>query len=487
MNAKRLIDQNRVRARLLLFAAVLLLAACGQGGASSQPTPTPLPTPIVPEKPTYTVERGTVVNTLEFTGRVSPVLEQELFFRTDGFVSDVFFARGDQVQAGDLLAELEIVDLQNRLAQQQVALQTAEVLLAQAEQEVADQLLEAEIDLEKLQLQLEQNQANDSTANFTTAQVRLQQAERQLAEAQETYDNAWDEARDWEQYMKDPTCLPGQGGPVPCTGQPLSERIENDRTSSERALAAAQDNLVVARAEYNDAYANRGVDDIDTQILEKDIELAEHKIEQLKRGVDLLLDLDVEKAQLEIEDIERQIADARLVAPFGGELLSVSIRSGSVAEAFKTVIVLADPSDLETTAELSNEELGQMSVGQIATIRLRSRPEQDFGGTVRQLPYPYGGGTAETEDEDTAVRIAFDDPDVALEMGELATVVIVLEEKQDVLWLPPAALRTFQGRTFVVVQDEDGQRRVDVRVGIESDERVEILEGVEEGQTIVGE
>lgn len=74
-----------------------------------------------------------------------------------------------------------------------------------------------------------------------------------------------------------------------------------------------------------------------------------------------------------------------------------------------------------------------------------------------------------------------------LELGELASVTIVLEEKADVLWLSPAAIRTFQGRQFVVIQAGDGQQRVDVRLGIESETRVGILEGVEEGQTIIGE
>ena len=149
---------------------------------------------------------------------------------------------------------------------------------------------------------------------------------------------------------------------------------------------------------------------------------------------------------------------------------------------------MADPEALEVTAELSAEQLSEMSVGQPASITLRSRPEDDMTGSVRQLPYPYGGGTAETDEGDTAARIAFDDPNVILEMGELATVVIVLEEKTGALWLPPAAIRTFQGRDFVVVQDDDGsQRRVDVRLGIESEERVEILEGLQRGQTVVGE
>ena len=482
--------RGRLGAGLIVVAVLLLATACslGEQGASSSATPTPLPTPIVPEKPLYTVEQGTVVKTLEFTGRVSPVLEQELFFKSDGFIADAFFARGDQVSEGDLLAELEIGDLQNRLAQQQLALQTAEISLAKAEETTADQLLEAQINLEKLRLQLEREQANPGSGRPVAAAVSLQAAERELAEAQEAYDTAWEPARDWELHMTDPTCLPGQGGLVPCTGQPLRDRLESERATTERRLAAAQDNLTIARADYGDAYATQSADAYSAQILEKDIELAEHRIEQLQRGADPLLALDVERTRLEIAGTDQQIKDAQLIAPFDGELLSVALRPGDSASAFRTVIVLADPEALEITAELGNEQLQEMSVGQVAMIQLRSRPEDDMSGYVRQLPYPYGGGTVEASEDDTATRVAFDDPNVTLEMGELATVIITLEEKQDALWLPPAAIRSFQGRDFVVVQDEDGsQRRVDVRLGIESEERVEILEGLQRGQTIVGE
>ena len=122
-----------------------------------------------------------------------------------------------------------------------------------------------------------------------------------------------------------------------------------------------------------------------------------------------------------------------------------------------------------------------------ATITLRNRPEEPFTGIVRQLPYAFSGGASGGDSEDTRVRIQFDNPPANLTLGELATVVIVLEEKEDVLWLPPAALRTFQGRTFVVIEEATGQRRADVRLGIESDARVEILEGVEVGDVILGE
>ncbi len=58
-----------------------MLTACSTSASDAEPTPTPLPTPVVPEKPTYVVQRGAVTKSLEFTGRVAPVEQQDLFFR----------------------------------------------------------------------------------------------------------------------------------------------------------------------------------------------------------------------------------------------------------------------------------------------------------------------------------------------------------------------------------------------------------------------
>ena len=148
---------------------------------------------------------------------------------------------------------------------------------------------------------------------------------------------------------------------------------------------------------------------------------------------------------------------------------------------------LADPRQVEITADLGSEELSQMALEQEAVITLRNRPDDTFGGTVRQLPYPYGGSTIDTGSADTAVHVSFAG-EADLVLGELATVSIVLQEKENVLWLPPAAIRTYQGRDFVVVQNPDGsQKRVDVLLGIETEERVEVAAGLEAGQMVLGE
>ena len=195
--------------------------------------------------------------------------------------------------------------------------------------------------------------------------------------------------------------------------------------------------------------------------------------------------LAVEQAQLDVKKIADKIAAASISAPLDGEVLALNIVPGNSIEAFKTAIVVGDPGALEITADLDASDVAELSVQMPASIRLRNRPEQDLSGFVRQLPFIGGSDAANTDDK--AVHVALQDKNIALELGELATVLITLEQKDNALWLPPAAIRTFQGRDFVVIQEGEAQRRVDVKLGIKGEDRVEVLEGVQEGQVVVGQ
>ena len=62
---------------------------------------------------------------------------------------------------------------------------------------------------------------------------------------------------------------------------------------------------------------------------------------------------------------------------------------------------------------------------------------------------------------------------------------IVTARKESALWLPPQAIRNFQGRRFVVVKDTEGERRADVKLGLQGEDRVEVLSGVLEGQVVI--
>jgi len=70
--------------------------------------------------------------------------------------------------------------------------------------------------------------------------------------------------------------------------------------------------------------------------------------------------------------------------------------------------------------------------------------------------------------------------------GDKVTVVVQLAHKEGALWLPPDAIRSAGGRTFVIINSDSGPKRVDIEIGLQTRDMVEILSGLEEGQIVVG-
>ena len=197
-----------------------------------------------------------------------------------------------------------------------------------------------------------------------------------------------------------------------------------------------------------------------------------------------MLAIEVQRAQQVLDWLEES---TRIVAPVDGEVISLSLYPGRPVEPFRTVIVIADPSAVEVSASLSIDQLRDITEGQEVTVFLSASPDRTWTGAVRRLPYPYGtGGSIESPagvDNSTRISLGGDVDEVKL--GDLVRVTIVLQEKDDALWLPPDAVRVFQGREFVIVQEGERQRRVDVELGIKGQDRVEILKGLREGQVVV--
>jgi multidrug efflux pump subunit AcrA (membrane-fusion protein) len=70
--------------------------------------------------------------------------------------------------------------------------------------------------------------------------------------------------------------------------------------------------------------------------------------------------------------------------------------------------------------------------------------------------------------------------------GDKVTVTVQLASKEGALWLPPDAIRSAGGRTFVIINSENGPKRIDVEIGLQTRDRVEITSGLTEGQVVVG-
>jgi RND family efflux transporter MFP subunit len=209
-----------------------------------------------------------------------------------------------------------------------------------------------------------------------------------------------------------------------------------------------------------------------------------------------LAQIDLDETKLHTKDLDKAIADSQIVSPMDGKVLSISVLEGSEVRAYNPMITVGDDSKLEVGGTLTSTQMQDLAEGMLANVELPNRPGEKLTGKIRSLPYPYGtgGGTKGSSSTsstgaaaDNTTRIALDNADSikGFRLGDLVQVTAILESKKNVLWLPPQAIRTFEGRNFVVVKTDNLPKRMDVRLGIKNEEQVEILEGLEEGQIVI--
>jgi len=249
----------------------------------------------------------------------------------------------------------------------------------------------------------------------------------------------------------------------------------------------AQLNLDLAQLRLDHAISQasspRSADDnflISTLEIERD--LAKLKLDQLDDGIDPALRFDVTQAQKAVDELLETISKAELIAPMDGQLSSFSISQGDSVSAYDIVGIVADNSDIEVTDVLDSNELSELTEGMAVTLQRSSTPGDVYTGTIATLPDPFGSGS----DEFTHIRFDTDTPLDEFSVGDRMSFTVIIEQRLDVLTLPTSAIRRFSGREFVVVQNDSVQQRVDVKLGLEGDNRVEIIEGVEENQTVIG-
>lgn len=271
-------------------------------------------------------------------------------------------------------------------------------------------------------------------------------------------------------------------------------RLDARRAEVERERRRAELRRDMAQLDYDFAVAQAGLSPTAAEQhaigrLALQLELAALDVAELDQAIDPALQVEVDGATLRLEQAQAALAAAQIVAPFDGIVLSIAKGAGRGVVAGETVLIVADIDELQASAGARDSELEQLAEDLPATVTAASGRGDALPGTVAYLPYPYGSGGVETSVEgDRTIHVAFDDQAAAREafdLGDRIAIEIVTATRQGVLWLPPQAVREFSGRRFVVVQEGGVQQRVDVELGIAGDGRVEIVEGLNEGQVVV--
>lgn len=481
------------------------------GAPTSAPTAEATPTPVE----TYTVQRGTIESILVLSGQVSPV-QNAMAFAQDGVVAEIFVQPGQLVNQGDLVAELDLGDLNARLREAQLANQQDQTSLSRAVEAGRLSVQQAELDLEAARQELEEVRQPATDVEIAEARVAVREAQANL----DTVRNNASQTKNTAKTNLDKAVLDlqaiqqdygdavnrlekGRGGSQEKELREEVDALERDMREAEAAVAQAQIDYDTARnnevAAVQEAEAQldlvkarldallRGPDPFDVADAERAVRRAEIELARTRQAAapDPSLVRAVEVGRLAVEEIEAQIVARRLYAPFSGEVAVINSGPGLPIQAGEPVVTLVDRSALEIVAEAgldaAREGAPRLSTGQSVEIRFSRYPNQTFTGTITQAPTP-----AELDGvASTTYHISFDSQGRELSIGDLAEARIVLGRKYDALWLPPEAVRTSRDRTSVTMRIDGEDKRVDVVVGITTADKVEIVSGLQEGDEVI--
>jgi HlyD family secretion protein len=445
-------------AGILIALSVAGLAACG-GAPAAQPQPAaqataaPLPTveaPTIPEP--REIELG-VSGSGEFTAEQ----DADLVFNTQGTVAEVKVKEGDNVKKGDLLAILDTRPFENALHQAEAAVAAAKAQeaalneapkaadaaaaraqLAQAQAALqavrqgpkAQDLQTADAAVALAETNLQSTRDKLSQAK-TSAEAGIQQAADALTQAQARYSQAKNNYERARESGNDPVA-PSKGT-NPTTGKDIPNKVNDSQlenyyslfvqaeaamhqaeTAVQQAVVAAEEArkaevLGIQSAEQQVAQAHAAADKLRLPPDKADVAAAQAGIAQAQAAQARLqpnpsdsqkaiASSGVAQAEAALEAARLNREHAELLAPFDGVVAAVNIDPGDPSTTVgQPAIRVVNISKLRLEVQISDVDIGKVSVGQKATIHVDSIPDKTFDGTVSYVaPTATAVGTLRT-------------------------------------------------------------------------------------------
>jgi len=244
----------------------------------------------------------------------------------------------------------------------------------------------------------------------------------------------------------------------------LAVKSEGDQINKGEVLFALYSpTLVNAQEEYLEALTS-GSNSLISASRErlKSLGVSENQIQTLKQSKQVLQRLNI-------------------YAPRTGIIDKLNVREGMYVKPATEVMTLADLSSVWLLAEVFESQADWVKVGAFADVRLSYLPGRIWEGKVEYI-YP----SLDQKTRTLKTRLRFDNPDESLKPNMFAEITIYGGAKTDVLSVPREALiRTGKQNRVILALGEGRFKPRKVTPGIETGDRVEIIEGLIEGETVV--
>lgn len=206
--------------------------------------------------------------------------------------------------------------------------------------------------------------------------------------------------------------------------------------------------------------------------------------ENLKREVEKAQRM-VAKKEQEIENLKALLENNTLYAKKGGIVTKISIEEGDEITPGKTIVVIGNTGKKKVCVQVSQNDIGKVSEGQMTELFFPAWSEETITGKVLSKKYKAGKDEA-TGETVFDVEIELEETEAELMEGMTCSVHFIQKKIENVLRLSNKAIQIENGQQFVMVKREDGSiERKNITCGFSDGSTTEIVDGLEEGEVVV--
>lgn len=236
--------------------------------------------------------------------------------------------------------------------------------------------------------------------------------------------------------------------------------FKSDVSTARANVNTAIANLLDSEERYNSA-------SLDTNVSAQTISAQENRVLSSRANV---------------QAIEAQINQAIVTAPFDGVVTKSDVDQGEIVSAGTNVVSLISEKNLLIESNVSEVNIGKVNVGNSVKITLDAFPLDQFVGKVNYIE------PAETIVDNVVtykVTIVLNDEYESLKSGLTANLNIETARKDDVMVIPQFAIVSKDGKDYVKRLIDGESREIEVKLGAKSsDGMVQVIEGLSEGDIL---
>jgi membrane fusion protein (multidrug efflux system) len=186
-------------------------------------------------------------------------------------------------------------------------------------------------------------------------------------------------------------------------------------------------------------------------------------------------------AQSQVDQLQTRLGYANVKAPLDGIVVEKRIEAGDIVGSQTRLFSVADVSALVVRVQVSELEVGGLSQGQPVEIAIDAIQNQSVGGRIRRI-FP----TADSASRLVPVEVELTGAGVrSVKPGYLVRATFTSSAKGDALLIPASAIVISAGASAVYLVKEGRAKRTNVRTGLNYSGRIEILDGVVAGDTVI--